>query len=166
MNKKTLKKIVGLLILTILIIICVKGYNVIVENDKANKRIQSLPAISFTRLLGDSIDYRKGRVVVSYFSPDCEHCQNMTRKLIENCEYTNETKFIMVSSAGITSIKEFINLYGIAECQSISVYADISFSFDKVFGASNVPSFFVYENGVLVKKWVGETKIENLFGNK
>lgn len=165
MNKKLLKKIVGLFVLTILITICVRTYYVIVENEKVNKRIQSIPPISFTKLHGGSVDYHKGRIVVYYFSPDCEYCQYMTRNLVKSCNYNKATKFIMVTSAAGTSTKEFIDLYRIADCPSITVYTDSTFSFYSVFGESTVPSFFVYENSVLVKKWVGETKIENLLGN-
>lgn len=164
MKKKILKRVVGYLILILLIIIIVKGYYAISEFDKTDKRIQSMPLISFTRLYGDSVDYYKGRIVVYYFSPECEHCQYMTKKLVENCNYHSEIRFVMVTSAGISSAKDFIKLYHIAECRSISVYTDTILSFNKLFGSSIIPSFFIYENGILVKKVVGETKIENLLG--
>lgn len=162
MNKKVLIRVAGYLILILLIIIIVKGFYAISEFEKADKRIQSLPLNSFTRLYGDSIDHYKGKIVIYYFSPECEHCQYMTKKLVENCKYHSEIRFVMVTSAKVSSVKDFIILYHIAECRSISVYSDTILSFNKLFGSSIVPSFFIYVNGRLVKKIVGETKIENL----
>ena len=71
----------------------------------------------------------------------------------------------MVTSAGISSTKKFISSYHISDCQKFSVFTDSSFKFYSIFGATVVPSFFIYKDGIFLKKWLGETKIENLLKN-
>lgn len=69
----------------------------------------------------------------------------------------------MVTSADSASTNRFCTDYHLNLLKNIIVLRDAKNEFYKNFGTSNPPTFFIYNNGMLVKKITGETKIENIF---
>lgn len=68
----------------------------------------------------------------------------------------------MVTIADSTSVAKFNQDYHLNTLSNIVLLRDTKFQFYKIFGTTTVPSFFIYEHQKLVKKIIGETKIENL----
>jgi len=68
----------------------------------------------------------------------------------------------MITIADSNSVARFTRDYQLNRMTNIILLRDTKFQFYKIFGTASVPSFFIYENQKLVKKIIGETKIETL----
>ena len=130
------------------------------------EQIEHLPDFSFRLINGNSftnIDIDKSNnVIINYFNPECEHCQYMASCYLKNAEKLKAISIVMVTTADSSSTERFVNNYRLNTIPSIVIVRDTKLQFDKIFGQSSVPSFFIYKDKKLLKKVTGETKIENL----
>lgn len=133
------------------------------ENDLLITRI---PNFSFITLNNGYFTNSKkefyDRVILNYFSPNCEHCQYMAKSYLANKEQLKDATILMVTVADSTSVAKFSKEYQLNTMPNIALLRDTKYQFEKIFGTSVVPSFFIYQNNKLIKKIIGETKIENL----
>lgn len=102
------------------------------------------------------------KIIINYFSPTCEHCQYMATSFLKNKEKLKDVTIIMVTIADSNSIAKFNDDYKLNTLPHIILLRDPKFQFENTFGTSTVPSFFIYNEGKLVKKIIGETKMDNL----
>lgn len=102
------------------------------------------------------------KLIFNFFSPTCQHCQYMATEYLKNKTQLKNINIIMVTVADSSSVAKFSNDYQLNTLPNIILLRDTKFQFYKIFGTATVPSFFIYENQKLVKKIIGETKIENI----
>src|ERR1700709_544682 len=55
----------------------------------------------------------KGPVVLIYFSPDCEHCQNFTKDLVKNYSVVANKQVVMVTFQNMEMLKPFVTQYNL-----------------------------------------------------
>jgi thiol-disulfide isomerase/thioredoxin len=167
-----MKRIVRILLPGMAIIsiayLCFSILNKIKAKEKIAKQINSLPNFSFKKLdntnyLNKDITNKNGRIIIEYFNPSCEHCQNMAKMLFEKKDEINQTIILMVTSDQIDNVKQFGFKYHLNAINNVVLLRDPQFQFQKIFGTAFVPSFLIYKNQKLVNKIIGETKFENLF---
>ena len=137
------------------------------EKSAAERNIEYLPKFTFQSLTNtayttDSIVNIDGRIIINLFSPNCEHCQYMAETFKNNKDNLKNVSIIMISYADSATVSRFYDSNGLKNLPNVVVLRDPCFKFYKTFGTSAVPSFFIYNNKRLVKKIIGETKIENL----
>ena len=102
------------------------------------------------------------KLIINFFNPDCEHCQYMVQQYAKNANKFKGIRWLMVTIADNIEVDNFRSHYHLDALPDIVLLRDSKFQFEKIFGTSVVPSFFVYKYKKLVRKIIGETKIENL----
>jgi thiol-disulfide isomerase/thioredoxin len=103
---------------------------------------------SFTR-----DDLKKNKpVVFMIFSPDCEHCQHETEKLIANIDKFKNSQIVMVTYLPYREMIAFYQNYKIADYPEITMARDTKFFFPVFFKIRNLPSIFVYDKKGNFKK--------------
>ncbi|MDE3234953.1 MAG: redoxin domain-containing protein [Bacteroidota bacterium] len=166
-----MKKIIGLSIAIVcLVLLGYLGYKVFIiiqQKQIAEKNTALLPTFSFVATNNKTfknadLENVNGRIIFNFFSPTCEHCQNMATQYLNNKEQIKDITILMVTIADSISVAKFKNDYQLNTLPNLILLRDTKFQFYKIFGTATVPAFFIYEHQTLVKKIIGETKIENL----
>jgi thiol-disulfide isomerase/thioredoxin len=165
MNKK-IKIFVSVVVIVILVscLFIVKKVN---EKNKVESIIAKIPEFSFLTLDNHSfsdknIENSESRLLLNHFNPNCEHCQYMAGEFIKDSQKINDVQILMITSADSTSAAKFNSDYKLSLLPNITILRDTNYQFQKTFGTGVVPSFFIYEHNKLVKKIIGETKVDNL----
>lgn len=144
-----------------------KMYHKLEEKRAAEANTALLPSFTFYNQNGslfqaDSISYHNEKIVIGFFSPDCEHCQYMAGKIkMHNTNFAG-IPILMITQADSLAVSQFATKYKLVNEPGIIFLRDPNYTFNQVFGPSIVPSFYLYKNRALIRKIVGETKIENL----
>lgn len=148
-------------------ILSYKIYKTINKKSAIEKATASLPVFRFYTLQGqpftnDSLQ-KDQSTVFTYFNTGCEHCQYEVVQIIKNEKQLNQANLLMISNQPVQELKAFDSLYHLSSYPFIKLLRDSAGSFPEIFGTAMVPSMFIYNNEKrLVKKFLGETKIENL----
>ena len=142
-------------------------YKKIQKKESTEKNISALPFFSFlaidSKLFSNaSIKDSTGKIIINFFNPECEHCQYMAKTYVRNTDKFRDITLLMITIADSASLAKFKADYHLDSISNLVLLRDPTFQFEKIFGSSVVPSFFVYKDRKLVKKIIGETKIENL----
>lgn len=165
-----MKKI--LLIIIIAVLLGSVTYMVVAMKDIQHKREiqtkarQQLPAVSFTRLDSKRINLRElgagKKMMIIYFSPDCDHCQYEAKAIKEHIDQFSGTVICMITRAESSQAAAFAATYQLDD-QPVHIFTDHDGAFYRQFGMVSVPSIFIYDaNGALKKHFNGEVKIESL----
>ncbi len=110
----------------------------------------------------NDLDKTKSRIIINHFNPTCEHCQYMASELLKDSQKLKNVQILMITSADSLSTSKFNYDYKLILLPNIIILRDTNYQFQRTFGTGIVPSFFIYEKNKLIKKVIGETKIENL----
>ena len=103
---------------------------------------------SFTRN-----DLKKNKpVVFMIFSPDCEHCQHETEKLLANIDKFKHAQIVMITYLPYNEMIAFYKNYKIANYPQITMARDTKFFFPVFFKVRNLPSIYVYDKKGNFKK--------------
>lgn len=163
-----IKIFIILIVSTVVMYLSYRIIRTVRKNTHIAQNIATLPELNFVTIENrpfnkQDIQDTLGKIIIELFSPDCEHCQYMAKTLVTNKDKLRDTEIIMVTPFGDSaSVSEFVKKYQLDSLPKIHVLLDPKFDFQKIFGSSLVPFFFVYKNNKLVKTIKGETKIENL----
>jgi thiol-disulfide isomerase/thioredoxin len=166
MNKKLLT--LFSIIISTIIILSAATYKRMIKKDLSEKAIQSMPQFNFQELNGISfetqdVDRNVENVIINYYHPDCEHCQYMVSEIKKSVALFQRVQFIMITSADSSKIITLDRKYQLSAIPNLKLLLDAHATFEDAFGAATIPSFFVYsKERKLIKKIIGETKIENL----
>lgn len=165
--KKNAIKWVAILCLSLVMYLSFRIINGIQQKKISDKNTKTIPLFSFVSMSGkkfSNLDLPNvdAKIVFNYFSPDCDHCQYMATQYFKNREKLKDILILMITIADSNSIAAFNKNYQLNSLANIILLRDESYDFYKIFGTTNVPSFFIYRNQKLVKKFNGETRIENL----
>lgn len=102
------------------------------------------------------------RVIFNYFSPNCDHCQNMALQFSKNKIKLRNVTILMISNSDSASINKFKMDFQLSSITNIILLRDTDNTFYKIFGTANVPSFYIYDDGKFVKQIIGEAEIGNI----
>ncbi len=105
---------------------------------------------------------KKKATIIMMFSPDCEHCQEMTKKISANIRRFKKAQIIMASPLDLSYLRKFYNDYGLAaHSHTITMGRDVPYFLGTFYKVRSFPSFFVYsKKGKLVNWFKGEEDIE------
>ncbi len=165
--RKILKILISITIISLFFCLGFNAVKNIHEKNAAVRNIRKLPKFTFQSLANtaystDNIVNVDGRIIINLFSPNCEHCQYMAETFLKYKDDLKNMSIIMISHSDSATVSRFYNSYGLKKLPNVVVLKDPMFTFYKIFGTEAIPSFFVYNHQQLVKKIIGETKIENL----
>jgi thiol-disulfide isomerase/thioredoxin len=169
-----MKKKIGITIgIFLLLIVSFMSYHIFRTITKKNHIVLQagvIPAFRFykqdkTEFNIDSLRNYSDRLIIEYFSPDCEHCQYTAQQYVSEKEQLRHCKILMVTFSDSVSIAHFSRDYKLNTMPNIILLSDPGIKFPGYFGSGMIPSFYVYKNHQLVNKFLGETRITNLLSD-
>jgi thiol-disulfide isomerase/thioredoxin len=98
------------------------------------------------------------------FSPDCGHCQHVTKEILDNISHFKKTKILMITWLPYSEMMQFYKTYNIAGYPQITMAWDSKFFFLPYYHVTTYPKLIVYnKKGNFVKEFQGEIEIENVW---
>lgn len=124
-----------------------------------------LPNIPITTLDGTQLTTRnlKGKTILVFFQPQCDHCQREADQISKNLEEFKEFNMYFISSDNIPALEKFSRDYNLAGNANIHFTRTEGDHILKNLGPIETPSLYIYTaQGQLVKAFNGETPIEQI----
>jgi hypothetical protein len=119
-------------------------------SEKAGDSKRTLP--SFELLLPDGItrinttEIKAGSpVVLLYFSPDCEHCQQETRSILHHMDSLRDVQFYFITNDSLDRIKLFRSVFQLDRYTNITLGWDAKFLFPRHFKDAYPPYMVLYD---------------------
>ncbi len=84
-------------------------------------------------------------IVVIYFSPDCDHCEDLTKEILEHIDEFKKTRIYMLTLMNLVKTKEFCDKLHLEDYKNIKVYKDFLFFGLKFYGFKAFPFAAVYD---------------------
>lgn len=103
-----------------------------------------------------------GDVVVIFFNPDCDHCQESARELAANKTLLKDWQVYFVTSMEARTAEEFGVNYRLTEPNYKFGHAGVPEVYNAVGPLSEVPTIMIYNDNRFVKKFEGTVAIEQL----
>jgi len=101
--------------------------------------------------------------VLFFFSPDCEHCQITTKRMLEKMDSMKQADFYFFTYMRLPFLRAFIEEYHLNKYPNIITGQDYQFFFPKFYGATTVPYLVVYDRQKkFVKLFNGGAKASEL----
>lgn len=121
------------------------------HTDSIPKHLKNLRIPDFKLLLTDSsssfyteqLSKKKNTILIS-FSPDCDHCKNQTKELIENIQLLKDVQIVMATTYPFEMMKQFYTDYSIARYKNIIMGRDVLFFFPKYYQNHYLPLITIY----------------------
>lgn len=160
-----------LLVSAVLITACYLGfssYTKIQQKKQIDRNIKMLPPFAF-RLSGGKYTFTNAdlaprkHLLIAYFNPSCDHCQYMGREIGKKKSAFRDYQLLFVTLADDTAVARYRENYALTGDSNVVFLQDTKMEFENIFGAGNVPSFFVYNRDHnLVSKVLGAAKVDRL----
>jgi hypothetical protein len=124
-----------------------------------------LPPIDIITTGGDSvrISALKGPLVLILFTPDCDHCQREAADISNHFKLFEDYTLYFVAAQGGEVLQEFAVKYHLANKSNVVFAQGPIVPVIKIFKPTSMPTILIYnEDGVLAKRFDGETKVEDI----
>lgn len=136
--------------------------------EPAFRRFPKVPALQL--LLSDSSTKytkedlpKKKPVLLMIFSPECDHCQHETEKLVANKEALKEVQIVMATTYPIYQMKEFAEKYGLTTMENVVVGRDTYYLLPSFYEMHNLPYLALYDKkGNLIYTFEGSVGIDKV----
>lgn len=161
MDKKVISKLIMGVVVIVTSILVVGLISKLKQKDSLEKKQQAIN-LNGVEYLGASLP-EKEDAIVALFHPSCDFCQADAKKVKEQIDLFENIDIIWVSYDNKDSIAQFSKTYGLDSLENVHfAYMDIEVMLER-YGNVKFPTFLAYdENGVLLQKFVGVTKPEEL----
>lgn len=108
---------------------------------------------------------KPGPVVLMYFSPDCDHCQDFTKALLKNYTVISNKQLVMITFQSMEMIKKFEKDYNLAAYPNIKIGTEgTSYLVQKYYQIRSFPYIAMYDkNGKHVRTFEGEQPYTEIF---
>ncbi len=126
--------------------------------------VNQLPDLTLTKINRSQLSARdlKGKVMLVYFDPDCDHCQEEAKLIQANLDAFKEYALYFISSAPMSKMQQFAWDYKLAGPNVNLAYATPE-NILRTFGPVQTPSIYIYsDTGKLVRAFNGQTPIEKI----
>lgn len=105
----------------------------------------------------------KKATIIFIFSPDCGHCQQKIRSVLDNEALFTKAQIIMASPIEHRIIKKFYEEYEIARYPNIIMGNDPGYFLGSFYRVKSLPAIFVYnKKGRLVEAFDDKSPIEEI----
>ncbi len=102
-------------------------------------------------------------LIIFYFDPYCEHCQQQTEWITQKPEVFKNTQLLFVSTETKAAIQQFYEKYLKGKGLDVVMLKDKEYMFDNYFGYTVAPRIFIYDKkGHYVKDFTREVDAEVL----
>jgi len=133
------------------------------------KAVEEIPYFTFYKLdyhrfIKNDFDTKRTKFIL-YFNSECDHCQKQAKWLkkgmLKNPAPFRNLEMVFVSFEEMKMIEAFRDKYQFTQ-NNITFLQDSRLTFTDKFGVSTFPSILIYsKEGKLIKKFEGETKVED-----
>ena len=155
------------ILLICLIFSCVTG-RAQADSTAMYLRYPTIPYFTITKV-SDSTKFShadlapKKATIIFIFSPDCGHCQQKIRSLLDNKALFAKAQIIMASPIEHRIIKKFYKEYEIARYPNIIMGNDPGYFLGSFYRVKSLPAIFVYnKKGRLVEAFDDKSPIEEI----
>jgi thiol-disulfide isomerase/thioredoxin len=161
MTKKVISKLILGVVVIVTSILVVGLISKLKQKDSLEKKQQAIN-LNGLEYLGTSLPAKK-EIILALFHPSCDFCQTDAQLVKEQIERFENIDLIWVSYDEKDSITQFSKTYGLDSLENVHFASmDIEVMLES-YGNVKFPTFLAYdENGVLLQKFVGVTKPEEL----
>ncbi|MHA4739989.1 TlpA family protein disulfide reductase [Dyadobacter sp. MSC1_007] len=106
-----------------------------------------------------------GPVVLIYFSPDCDHCQDFTKDLLKNYNVVANKQVVMVTFQSMEMLKPFVSQYSLGTYPNFKVGTEgTSYLVQRYYQIRSFPYIAIYDKkGNLVRTFEGEQPHAEIF---
>ena len=134
-----------------------------IKDSTANVK-EDLAIPDFTiSIMRDSTDFssnsipKDGLLLIKYFSPDCDHCQEEAEEYFSKKDSLQNIKTIWISGswAELNAIKAFANTYKVEQLNAIAIGKETDNYLLSYYDLSGVPFAALYRDNQLIKKYYG-----------
>lgn len=94
-----------------------------------------------------SFQLKKGEpVMLMYFSPECDHCRDLTKEILKNIKSLGNKQLTMITYFPETEVKKFVNDLGLQKYPNIKVGTEgMSLIVQKHYNIRNFPFIALYD---------------------
>ncbi len=131
-------------------------------------RFPTVPPFKLTKVPDSTVftkeNLKKKRpTIIMVFSPDCEHCQEMTKQITANIKLFKKAQIIMATPLEFSYVKKFYDEYKIANYPTITMGRDPSYFLGTFYKVRSFPALFIYnKKGQLVNWFTGEVELKKI----
>jgi thioredoxin-related protein len=145
-------------------------FNAFAQTDSSQNYFKS-PTISAFNLtkIPDSSSFTNNMLqkntatVLVFFAPDCDHCQEETKKLTAKMGLFKNVQVLMVTWMEFSMVKKFYADYKLADYANITITRDPQYKFLQYYGVHSIPDIFVYDkNGHYMNHFKKTIPIEEI----
>lgn len=119
--------------------------------DSIPAHLKNLKLPDFKLLLPDSVTAfyteqlsAKKTTILMSFSPECDHCKQQTKEIIENIKELKDVQIVMATTLPFDMMKAFHEEYKIASYKNIIMGRDVLYFFPKYFLNHYLPLITIY----------------------
>ncbi|MEM9895594.1 MAG: hypothetical protein AAF789_04430 [Bacteroidota bacterium] len=107
---------------------------------------------------------KDGLILLKYFSPDCDHCQNEAVLYLSKKDSLQNIKTIWVTGnwAPMDSIREFTDIYGLQQINPIAIGKESYNSLISYYKFEGIPYNALYKDNQLIKEYPGSVDFSEL----
>ena len=129
------------------------------------------PGIPPFRLLEiDSLHYltkddikKNHKVLVIFFSPDCEHCKHQMRDILADANKFKDIEIVMATFQPFDEMKSFYTYFRIADHSNIMMGRDDKYMLPPYYRMQSLPCLALYDKkGQFITKFEGNQKVDTL----
>jgi len=160
--------ILSIVILAIVFLLLLCGiYFRKIKAEQAADRIEILPGFTLPTMNGElfnSGNITSGPILITYFHPECEHCQYEISSILSSKLPEEDLNIILISNADPNQVELFVRQFDFKNDPRLWILYDSSQVFSRIFGTEIIPSNYIYDSDRhLVKIVKGEITVETIF---
>lgn len=133
------------------------------QTNTSEPAVNEMPSMEVILLNGSKKNMKDVNedVVIILFQPDCDHCQREATQIQERLRVFDDYSLYFISSSSLGEIEKFSTDYKLNGPQIHFAQTTVE-SILSNFGSIPAPSLYIYRKKKLVKKFNGETNIEEV----
>jgi len=158
------RRIIFLLFISIFIVSCTqKKKEEPFVAELALPQFQLATVIDSTMVLSQDIP-TEGLVIIKYFTPDCNHCQEEVTTYFSKKDSLSNIKTLWMSGdwATLEDIQLFAEVYKLKQLNPIYIGKDVGSNLVLYYDLKTVPFAVVYKDNQLIKEYRGDLDFDEL----
>lgn len=164
--QKLLKYLISFALMVVVSFLVTRTYQSYKTKIESRNKIQTLQHCCLESVNGgqvciDGFNPDQPTVII-YFHPECEHCQYEASEIGKQAERFDKVNMIMITPDDSTArVEAFAIKYRLWEVDNLAILIDRKNQFKNQFGASVIPSVFIYgSDKKILKMYKGEVQIK------
>lgn len=134
------------------------------EKQAAFPEVNDQPVLTMVKTDGTEVFLRglTGKLILIFFNPDCDHCQNEAKAIAESKKLFEDYQLYFISSDSVHNVVRFANDYQLIEPNMHLGTATPPDVYRAMGPIDAVPAIYIYNDRKKVKEFKGEVKLEEL----